>query len=76
MIIGSFSLFASDFWCLASGLRTRKSPPTGLPAGFLRFLISLALLPEAAAVRRHGCPMMMVVTVMAAGLHLITKIRP
>jgi hypothetical protein len=33
-------------------------------------LISLAALLQAMAVRRHGCPMMVVKTVMAGALHL------
>jgi hypothetical protein len=33
-------------------------------------LISLAALFQAMAVRRHGCPMMVVMAVMAGALHL------
>jgi hypothetical protein len=45
------------------------------PAGVIRrrawgFLVDLSgRLAQAMAVRRHGCPMMMVVTMMAEGLH-------
>jgi hypothetical protein len=34
------------------------------------FSISLAELVQAIAVRRHGCPMMVVMTVMAEAMHL------
>ncbi|MGA3080525.1 MAG: helix-hairpin-helix domain-containing protein [Terracidiphilus sp.] len=37
--------------------------------------ISLAVLDQAMAVRRHGVPMMMVMTVMAVALHLIQTIK-
>jgi len=33
--------------------------------------ICLALSVQAMAIRRHGCPMMMVMAVMAEGLHLL-----
>lgn len=38
------------------------------------FLISLAFLIQAMAVRRHGGPVMVVVTVMAVALHLLNKV--
>jgi hypothetical protein len=38
------------------------------------FLISLAFSVQAMAVRRHGGPVMMVVTVMAVALHLLNKV--
>jgi hypothetical protein len=42
-----------------------------IAGGLCVFLeISLAVLAQAMAVRRHGVPMMMVVTVMAVALHL------
>jgi hypothetical protein len=37
--------------------------------------ISLALSAQAMAVRRHGCPMMMVMAVMAETLHLFSPYR-
>jgi hypothetical protein len=46
-----------------------KSPPALVPAGFGFFDLSDRLV-QAIAVRRHGCSMMMVMTVMAAALHL------
>jgi hypothetical protein len=46
-----------------------KSPPALVPAGFGFFDLSGRLV-QAMAVRRHGCPMMVVMTVMAAALHL------
>jgi hypothetical protein len=49
-----------------------KSPPACVPAGFVFFDLSGRLV-QAMAVRRHGCPMMVVVTVMAAALHLSKK---
>jgi hypothetical protein len=49
-----------------------KSPPAFVPAGFGLFDLSGRLL-QAMAVRRHGCPMMVVMTVMAAALHLFQK---
>jgi hypothetical protein len=40
------------------------------------FLFDLSgRLVQAMAVRRHGCPMMMVVAVMAEGLHLHLKLK-
>jgi DNA uptake protein ComE-like DNA-binding protein len=47
--------------------------PNGVVAGGLgaSFQISLAVLVQAMAVRRHGCSMMVVMAVMEAGLHLI-----
>jgi hypothetical protein len=48
--------------------------PTGLAAGGLWVLRSLSgRLVQAMAVRRHGCPMMVVMTVMTAALHLFRK---
>ena len=48
-----------------------KNPPALVAGGLvLLFEISLAELVQAMAVRRHGGPMMMVVTVMAVALHL------
>jgi hypothetical protein len=47
--------------------RKRKSPPASSPAG--SFLISLADLHQAMAVRRHGITVMVVMAVMVAGLH-------
>jgi hypothetical protein len=49
-----------------------KSPPAGAPAGFWFFDLSGRLV-QAMAVRRHGCPMMVVMTVMAAAVHLFQK---
>jgi hypothetical protein len=44
------------------------------PAGLVSFDLSGRLL-QAMAVRRHGCPMIMVVNVMAVALHLIETLR-
>jgi hypothetical protein len=45
--------------------------PAGLVAGGLGYCLDLSgRLVQAMAVRRHGGPMMMVMTVMAATLHL------
>jgi hypothetical protein len=49
-----------------------KSPPASVPAGFGFFDLSGRLV-QAMAVRRHGCPMMVVMTVMAAAVHLFRK---
>jgi hypothetical protein len=46
-----------------------KSPPAYMPAGFGFFDLSGRLV-QAMAVRRHGSSMMVVMTVMAAALHL------
>jgi len=43
-----------------------------VPAGFGFFDLSGRLV-QAMAVRRHGCPMMVVMTVMAAVVHLFKK---
>jgi hypothetical protein len=50
-----------------------KSPPASVPAGFGFFDLSGRLVLQAMAVRRHGFSMMVVVTVMAAALHLSKK---
>jgi hypothetical protein len=47
-----------------------KNPPALVAGGLVFLEISLADLAQAMAVRRHGGPMMMVVTVMAVALHL------
>src|ERR1700751_365627 len=47
-----------------------KSPPAESPAGFVVSDL-FGRLVQAIAVRRHGGAMVMVVTVMAAALHLI-----
>jgi hypothetical protein len=52
--------------------RKIKSPPALVPAGFGFFDLSGRLV-QAMAVRRHGCPMMVVMTVMAAVVHLFKK---
>jgi hypothetical protein len=49
-----------------------KSPPACVPAGFGFFDLSGRLV-QAIAVRRHGWSMMVVMTVMAAALHLFKK---
>jgi hypothetical protein len=49
-----------------------KSPPASAPAGFGFFDLSGRLV-QAMAVRRHGYSMMVVMTVMAAALHLSKK---
>jgi hypothetical protein len=50
-----------------------KSPPASAPAGSGFFDLSGRLV-QAMAVRRHGCPMMVVMmTEMAAALHLSKK---
>jgi hypothetical protein len=50
-----------------------KSPPASAPAGF-GFSDLSGRLVQAMAVRRHGCPMMVVMmTEMAAALHLSKK---
>jgi len=49
-----------------------KSPSASVPAG-LNLSISLAVLVQAMAVRRHGGSMMVVMAVMAAVLHLFQK---
>jgi hypothetical protein len=53
-------------------LRQNQSPPACVPAGFVFFDLSGRLV-QAMAVRRHGCPLMVVVTVMTAALHLSKK---
>jgi hypothetical protein len=53
----------------------RKSPLAGSPAGLGDSLDLSGRLLQAMAVRRHGSSMMMVVTVMAAALHLIFRLR-
>jgi hypothetical protein len=51
---------------------TRKNPLAVVAGGLCTsFEISLAFLDQAMAVRRHGCPMMMVVPMMAEILHLL-----
>jgi hypothetical protein len=51
---------------------TRKNPLAVVAGGLCTSSeISLALLNQAMAVRRHGCPMMMVMAVMAEILHLL-----
>jgi len=52
-----------------------KSPLALVAGGLLNLSICLASLHQAIAVRRHGGPMMMVVTVMAVALHLFQTIR-
>jgi hypothetical protein len=52
---------------------TRKSPPVWSPAGLVSLKISLAVLDQAMAVRRHGGSMMVVMTVIAVALHLIQR---
>jgi hypothetical protein len=47
-----------------------KKPAGGFAGGPWVILIWMGLLVQATAVRRHGDPMMMVVTVMAVALHL------
>jgi hypothetical protein len=49
-----------------------KSPPASAPAGF-GFSDLSGRLVQAMAVRRHGCLMMVVMTEMAAALHLSKK---
>jgi hypothetical protein len=55
--------FASDFWQKKARLRWP-------PAGWYFFRSLWPCLAQAMAVRRHGGPVMMVVTVMAVALHL------
>jgi hypothetical protein len=50
-----------------------KKPAGILPAGF-KLLICRAVLHQAIAVRRHGVSMMVVMTVMAAVLHLFATV--
>jgi len=45
-----------------------------LAGGLGWFMISLAFLIQAMAVRRHWGPVMVVVTVMAVALHLLNKV--
>jgi hypothetical protein len=53
---------------------TKIKKPTGFCAGGLSSSSDLSgRLVQAMTVRRHGCPMMMVMTVMAAALHLFKK---
>jgi hypothetical protein len=47
--------------------------PVGWSAGGLVKLDLSGLLVQAMAVRRHGCSMMVVMTVMVAALHLFQK---
>jgi hypothetical protein len=49
-----------------------KSPPALVPAGFAFFDLSGRLV-QAIAVRRHGSSMMVVMSVVAAALHLSQK---
>jgi hypothetical protein len=49
-----------------------KSPPAFVPAGFGLFDLSGRLV-QAMAVRRNSCPLMVMMTVMAAALHLFQK---
>ena len=51
-----------------------KSPQADSPAGFDVSDLSGRLV-QAIAVRRHGSSMMVVMTVMAAALHLLTNLR-
>ena len=49
-----------------------KKPTSVFAGGLVYFLSDLSgRLLQAMAVRRHGCPMMMVVAVMAEALHLL-----
>jgi len=52
-----------------------KKPLAESPAGLGDSLDLSGRLLQAMAVRRHGSSMMMVVTVMAAALHLIFRLR-
>jgi hypothetical protein len=49
----------------------RNKKPAGVIAGGFVFLISLADLVQAIAVRRHGGPVVMMVTGMAVEFHLL-----
>jgi len=51
-----------------------KKPAGGVAGGLVRFSSDLSgRLSQAMEVRRHGCPVMMVVTVMAVDLHLFQR---
>jgi hypothetical protein len=52
-----------------------KSPPALVAGGLVVSFDLSGRLIQAMAVRRHGCPMMMVVAVMAVGLHLNQTLR-
>jgi hypothetical protein len=58
------------FLCEIFGLGHEKTRWRWSPAGFGVSLDLSGRLLQAMAVRRHGDPMMMVVTVMAGALHL------
>jgi|SRR6516164_2561066 hypothetical protein len=51
-----------------------KKPASLLAGGLWCFLISLADLPQAIAVRRHGMSMVVVIAVMVAELHLLSTL--
>jgi hypothetical protein len=53
---------------------SKNQKPAGFCAGGLWGFFDLSgRLVQAMAVRRHGCPMMVVMTVMAAAIHLFQK---
>jgi hypothetical protein len=57
------------FYCLLKFVAL-KSPLASVPAGWCKSFDLSGRLPQAMAVRRHGCSMMMVAAVMVAVLHL------
>jgi hypothetical protein len=64
------------FFPIVIGFVTKsKKPAGGFAGGLGDSLNSLADLHQAMAVRRHGGPVMMVVTVMAVALHLVPTLR-
>jgi hypothetical protein len=60
-------LFSFLVWISAG---TLKNPPAWVAGGLQVSSISLAVLDQAIAVRRHGGSMMVVMAEMAAALHL------
>jgi hypothetical protein len=60
-------LVLSWFWLKFAA---RKNPLASIAGGLVILFDLSGRLDQAMAVRRHGCPMMMVVTVMAKALHL------
>jgi hypothetical protein len=59
--------------CFKNSLLRNKKPAGGLAGGLLLVLDLSGRLLQAMAVRRHGGPMMMVVTGMAVALHLLVS---
>jgi hypothetical protein len=58
--------FARDFWIVDA----EKPASVGRRRAWVNLSISLAVSVQAMAVRRHGGSMMVVMTVLEAGLHL------